>query len=59
MQTAHYFSCGTQDARSDFFAFNDYPWCSPSSFQVSGWDVKVKNFTGYGLPIFLSEWGCA
>jgi hypothetical protein len=58
MQTAQYFNCGTDDQRSDFFAFNDYSWCSPSSFQTSGWDVKVKNFTGYGLPIFLSEWGC-
>lgn len=58
MQTAEYFNCGSEFERSDFFAFNDYSWCSPSSFQVSGWDVKVKNFTGYGLPIFLSEWGC-
>lgn len=58
MQTAHYFNCGTEDERSNFFSFNDYSWCSPSSFQQSGWDVKVKNFTGYGLPIFLSEWGC-
>ncbi|KAI1389998.1 glycoside hydrolase family 72 protein [Hypoxylon trugodes] len=58
MQTAFYFNCGTDDERSDFFAFNDYSWCAPSSFQQSGWDQKVKNFTGYGLPIFLSEWGC-
>ncbi|KAI2618185.1 glycoside hydrolase family 72 protein [Hypoxylon sp. NC1633] len=58
MQTANYFNCGTDDERSDFFAFNDYSWCSPSSFEQSGWDQKVKNFTGYGLPIFLSEWGC-
>ncbi|KAI1177158.1 Glucanosyltransferase-domain-containing protein [Nemania sp. FL0916] len=58
MQTAEYFNCGTDDERSDFFAFNDYSWCSPSSFTQSGWDQKVKNFTGYGLPIFLSEWGC-
>ncbi|OTB07001.1 glycoside hydrolase family 72 protein [Hypoxylon sp. CI-4A] len=58
MQTADYFNCGSDDERSDFFAFNDYSWCSPSSFQQSGWDQKVKNFTGYGLPIFLSEWGC-
>lgn len=57
-QTADYFNCGSDDARSDFFAFNDYSWCSPSSFTTSGWDQKVKNFTGYGLPIFLSEWGC-
>ncbi|KAI0472732.1 glycoside hydrolase family 72 protein [Xylariaceae sp. FL0804] len=58
MQTADYFNCGTEDERSDFFAFNDYSWCSPSSFTESGWDQKVKNFTGYGLPIFLSEYGC-
>lgn len=58
MEMAQYMNCGTDDERSDFFAFNDYSWCSPSSFQVSGWDQKVKNFTGYGLPIFLSEYGC-
>ncbi|KAI1820479.1 glycoside hydrolase family 72 protein [Xylaria intraflava] len=58
MQTADYFNCGSDDERSDFFAFNDYSWCSPSSFVESGWDQKVKNFTGYGIPIFLSEWGC-
>lgn len=57
MQTAHYFNCGSDEERSDFFAFNDYSWCS-SDFITAGWDVKVKNFTGYGIPIFLSEWGC-
>ena len=51
-------NCGTDDERSDFFAFNDYSWCSPSDFETSGWDQKVKNFTGYGLPLFLSEYGC-
>jgi hypothetical protein len=58
MDMAHYMNCGTDDERSDFFAFNDYSWCDPSSFETSGWDVKVKNFTGYGIPIFLSEFGC-
>lgn len=51
-------NCGSDDERSDFFAFNDYSWCDPSSFSVSGWDQKVENFTGYGLPLFLSEYGC-
>lgn len=55
---AQYMNCGTDDERSDFFAFNDYSWCDPSSFKTSGWDQKVKNFTGYGLPLFLSEYGC-
>ncbi|KAM5352528.1 hypothetical protein ACJ41O_005250 [Fusarium nematophilum] len=57
MQTAFYMNCGSDDMRSDFFAFNDYSWCN-SDFKTSGWDVKVKNFSDYGLPIFLSEWGC-
>jgi 1,3-beta-glucanosyltransferase GAS5 len=55
---AEYMNCGSDDERSDFFAFNDYSWCDPSSFTQSGWDQKVKNFTGYGLPLFLSEYGC-
>jgi hypothetical protein len=51
MEMAQYMNCGTDDERSDFFAFNDYSWCAPSSFTQSGWSQKVKNFTGYGLPI--------
>lgn len=58
LEMAQYMNCGTDDERSDFFAFNDYSWCDPSSFTTSGWDQKVKNFTGYGIPIFLSEYGC-
>ncbi|KAF7716822.1 1,3-beta-glucanosyltransferase [Penicillium ucsense] len=58
LEMAEYMNCGTADERSDFFAFNDYSWCDPSSFTTSGWDQKVKNFTGYGLPLFLSEYGC-
>lgn len=57
MQTAHYFNCGSDEVRSDFFAFNDYSWCS-TDFKTAEWDVKVRNFTDYGLPIFLSEYGC-
>jgi len=57
-EMAEYMNCGSDDERSDFFAFNDYSWCDPSSFQISGWDQKVKNFTNYGLPLFLSEYGC-
>lgn len=57
MQLAYYMNCGTDDERSDFFAFNDYSWCN-TDFKTAGWDVKVKNFTGYGIPIFLSEYGC-
>lgn len=58
LEMAQYMNCGPDDERSDFFAFNDYSWCDPSSFKISGWEQKVKNFTSYGLPIFLSEYGC-
>ncbi|KAJ9489361.1 hypothetical protein VN97_g3884 [Penicillium thymicola] len=58
LEMAEYMNCGSDDERSDFFAFNDYSWCDPSSFTTSGWDQKVKNFTGYGIPLFISEYGC-
>jgi len=57
-EQALYFNCGTDDERSDFFAFNDYSWCDPSSFTQSGWDAKVKTYSSYSKPIFLSEFGC-
>ncbi|KAI8933060.1 hypothetical protein NX059_012525 [Plenodomus lindquistii] len=57
-QQALYFNCGEDTERSDFFAFNDYSWCDPSSFTESGWDVKVETYKDYSKPIFLSEFGC-
>lgn len=57
-QMAEYMNCGPDDVRSDFFAFNDYSWCDPSSFQISGWDRKTKQYSSYGIPLFLSEFGC-
>ncbi|KAI4728649.1 beta-glucanosyltransferase [Aureobasidium sp. EXF-10728] len=57
-ETAQYMNCGTDDQRSDFFAFNDYSWCDPSSFTISGWDQKVQTYGNYSLPLFLSEYGC-
>jgi hypothetical protein len=58
LQMAEFMNCGPDNERSDFFAFNDYSWCDPSSFTQSGWDQKVKTYTNYGIPIFLSEYGC-
>jgi len=57
MQTAHYFNCGEDSVRSDFFAINDYSWCN-TDFETADWDQKVANFTDYGVPLFLSEFGC-
>lgn len=50
-ETAEYLNCGTDDERSDFFAFNDYSWCDPSDFETSGWDAKVELFSNYSIPI--------
>lgn len=57
-EMASYMNCGTDDQRSDFFAFNDYSWCAPSSFTKSGWDQKVQQYSKYSIPLFLSEFGC-
>lgn len=57
-QLAHYLNCGDEDTRAEFFAINDYSWCGSSSFSVSGYSTKVKNFSNYSLPIFFSEFGC-
>lgn len=48
---ADYLNCGTADERVDFYAINIYSWCDPSTFQTSGWDVMVKNYTGYSIPL--------
>lgn len=57
-QIATYLNCGPDAVRSDFFAFNDYSWCDPSSYTISGWDKKVATYSNYSLPLFLSEYGC-
>jgi hypothetical protein len=57
-QMSQYMNCGDDSIRSDFFAFNDYSWCDPSSFTQSGWDQKVQQFSSYSIPLFLSEYGC-
>lgn len=57
-QMAEYMNCGSEEERSDFFAFNDYSWCDPSSFKQSGWEANTQRFKDYGIPLFLSEYGC-
>ncbi|KAF1849385.1 glycoside hydrolase family 72 protein [Cucurbitaria berberidis CBS 394.84] len=57
-EMAAYMNCGDDAVRSDFFGFNDYSWCDPSSYTISGWDQKVAKFKDYSIPIFLSEYGC-
>jgi hypothetical protein len=55
-EMATYLNCGNN--RADCFAYNDYSWCDPSSYQISGWDKKTELFGNYSIPLFLSEYGC-
>ncbi len=58
-QTADFMNCGDDAmARSDFFAYNDYSWCDPSSFEGSTWKAKADYFSNFSIPLFLSEYGC-
>lgn len=50
-QMAEYMNCGTADQRSDFFAFNDYSWCDPSSYTTSGWSAEVALYGNYSIPL--------
>ena len=58
-QSADFLNCGDDAmARSDFFAYNDYSWCDPSSFEGSTWKAKADYFSNYSIPLFFSEFGC-
>ncbi|ODV93395.1 hypothetical protein PACTADRAFT_46901 [Pachysolen tannophilus NRRL Y-2460] len=59
LDIAEYFNCGNDStARIDFLGVNDYSWCGYSSFTTSGYAEKVELYSGYSIPIFLSEFGC-
>ena len=58
-QSADFLNCGDDaTARSDFFAYNDYSWCDPSSYEGSTWKAKADYFSNYSIPLFFSEYGC-
>jgi hypothetical protein len=42
----------------DLFALNSYSWCGDSSYQTSGYDVLVSDFSNTSVPVFFSEYGC-
>ncbi|KAI8957033.1 carbohydrate-binding module family 43 protein [Daldinia sp. FL1419] len=55
---AQYFNCGEQDSAIDFWGYNIYSWCGKSSFTESGYDVQVKFFSNFSVPVFFAEYGC-
>lgn len=59
LDLAHYLNCGdVDDERIDMLGVNDYSWCGHASYISSGYKEKVAEYSGYSIPIFLSEFGC-
>jgi hypothetical protein len=52
----NYLACGAESV--DFFAQNQYSWCDPSSFIISGYNTIYANASGYSGPIFFLGTGC-
>ncbi|KAH0543972.1 hypothetical protein FGG08_001739 [Glutinoglossum americanum] len=55
---ADYFNCGKPEDSIDFWGYNIYSWCGNSSFELSGYDVRTKEFESYSVPVFFAEYGC-
>ena len=61
MSSFNYLSCGLDNDTSskiDFFGLNSYSWCGDATFQSSGYDVLVDDFSNTTIPVFFSEYGC-
>jgi hypothetical protein len=58
-QVADYFNCNSADESVDFYGDNVYEWCgTTATFETSGYDQIVKNFSSYSVPYFFAEYGC-
>jgi 1,3-beta-glucanosyltransferase GAS1 len=55
---ADYFNCGPTEDSIDFWGYNIYSWCGNSSYTLSGYDVRTKDFENYTVPVFFAEYGC-
>ncbi|CAI1599016.1 1,3-beta-glucanosyltransferase [Saccharomyces pastorianus] len=53
---ANYFVCG--EVKADFYGINMYEWCGYSTYGTSGYRERTKEFEGYPIPVFFSEFGC-
>ncbi len=61
MGTFSYFTCNIEDGDSskiDFFGLNSYSWCGDATYESSGYNVLVEDFSNTTIPIFFSEYGC-
>ena len=57
-QVAAYFNCGDPNDGIDFWGYNIYSWCDPSSYTTSGYSDRVAEFADYNVPVFFAEYGC-
>jgi len=53
-----YLVCGPSNSTIDFFALNIYEWCGSSSYETSGYEQRIAEFSTYPVPTFFSEDGC-
>ena len=55
---ANYFDCGDPSAAIDFWGYNIYSWCGPSSYEASHYQERTQEFATYNVPAFFAEYGC-
>jgi hypothetical protein len=58
LDLAHYFNCNDQAESVDMWGYNIYSWCGKSSYTLSGYDQRTKEFDTYSVPSFFAEYGC-
>lgn len=54
---AKFLECG-EEGYVDFWGVNSYQWCGDNTFEGSGYDQLVKDYSDYSKPVFFSEYGC-
>jgi endo-1,4-beta-mannosidase len=53
-----YFNCNSKEESVDFWGYNIYSWCGDSTYEESGFDKVVEDFSTYSVPVFFAEYGC-
>jgi hypothetical protein len=56
-QTMRFMAAGEPAERVDFYAFDVYDWCDPSSFQISGYKNLVEAMSDVPVPMVFGEYG--
>lgn len=54
-----YLTCGGNSSETvDFFGLNAYEWCTPNTYEASGYPKLQEMAEQFPVPIFFSETGC-